>query len=162
MEYIGIKTTRPHSLSGEQLIRSNTELLKSAIRNYKRMSERRVLFNFGLIHQTSGEQITELTEALRQIIDAISVTRFDRAHFVRIGESSLEFEVVYYLQRSEYNDYMDTQKRINLELMQACAQRDIVFAHPTRTLHVASQVPLTILHTDRDPATGEEAKMAAS
>jgi small-conductance mechanosensitive channel len=141
VEHIGIKTTRLRSLSGEQLIRSNTELLKSAIRNYKRMSERRVLFNFGITHQTPVEQIPELTEAIRKIIDDAAPTRFDRAHFVRVGPSSLEFEVVYYLLSREYNVYMDVQQHINLELMKACAERSIVFAHPTTTLHVASGAP---------------------
>lgn len=162
VEYIGIKTTRLRSLSGEQLIRSNAELLKSAIRNYKRMSERRVLFTFGVTHQTSGEKITELTQAIGQMIRAISIARFDRAHFVRIGASSLDFEVVYYLQSSEYSAYMDTQQRINLELMAACAQLDIAFAHPTTTLHVASKVEVATPHPDRRTATEPEEEMAAS
>ena len=162
VEYIGIKTTRLRSISGEQLIRSNTELLKSAIRNYKRMSERRVLFTFGVTHQTSGEKITELTQAIRKIISAIAVTRFDRAHFVRIGESSLDFEVVYYLQSSEYSVYMDTQQRINLELMKACAQRDIAFAHPTTTLHVASKVQLATPRSDLKGSKEAEEEMVAS
>lgn len=161
VEYIGIKTTRLRSISGEQLIRSNAELLKSAIRNYKRMSERRVLFTFGVTHQTSGEKISKLTQAISKIISAISVTRFDRAHFVRIGESSLDFEVVYYLQSSEYNIYMDTQQRINLELMAACAQHDIAFAHPTTTLHVASKVQLATPRPDLKGKKTEE-EMAAS
>jgi len=162
VEYIGIKTTRLRSISGEQLIRSNAELLKSAIRNYKRMSERRVLFTFGVTHQTSGEKISKLTQAICKIISAISVTRFDRAHFVRIGESSLDFEVVYYLQSSEYNVYMDTQQRINLELMAACAQNDIAFAHPTTTLHVASKVQLATPRPDLKGNKAAEEEMAAS
>ncbi len=162
VEYIGIKTTRLRSLGGEQLIRSNTELLKSAIRNYKRMSERRVLFTFGVTHQTSGEKISELTQTIRKIITAISLTRFDRAHFMRIGESSLDFEVVYYLQSSDYNVYMDTQQRINLELMKACKQRDIAFAHPTTTLHVASKVQLATPRSERAGTTEPEEEMATS
>ncbi|MNR82345.1 Small-conductance mechanosensitive channel [compost metagenome] len=143
VEYVGIRTTRLRSLSGEQLVRSNTELLKSPIRNYKRMSERRVLFNFGITHETPVDKIAELTATLRKIIEDASPTRFDRAHFVRIGPSSLEFEVVYYLLSREYSVYMDVQQHINLELMRACAERGIVFAHPTTTLHVPSEVQLS-------------------
>jgi small-conductance mechanosensitive channel len=47
VEYIGLKTTRLRSLGGEQIVFSNTDLLKSRIRNYKRMYERRVVFGFG-------------------------------------------------------------------------------------------------------------------
>ena len=37
VEHMGLKTTRVRSLSGEQLVFSNSDLLKSRIRNYKRM-----------------------------------------------------------------------------------------------------------------------------
>ena len=48
VERIGVKTTRLRSLSGEQLVFGNDDLLSSRIRNYKRMYERRVLFSFGV------------------------------------------------------------------------------------------------------------------
>lgn len=54
VEYIGLKTTRIRSLSGEQLIFSNSDLLKSRIRNYGRMFERRVVFNLGVTYNTQG------------------------------------------------------------------------------------------------------------
>ncbi|MBC7169684.1 mechanosensitive ion channel, partial [Candidatus Bipolaricaulota bacterium] len=46
VERIGLKTTRIRSLTGEQLIFSNSDLLSSRIRNFKRMRERRVAFSF--------------------------------------------------------------------------------------------------------------------
>jgi len=142
VEYIGVKTTRLRSLSGEQLIRSNTELLKSAIHNYKRMSERRVVFAFGVTYETPIEQVGQLGGIVRDIITAQQQTRFDRAHFQKFGASSLDFEVVYYVLSPDYNLYMDIQQAINLELMKACAARDISFAYPTTTLHVASEIRL--------------------
>lgn len=44
VEYIGIKSTRLRSLSGEQIIISNCDLLGSRVRNYGRMSGRRIVF----------------------------------------------------------------------------------------------------------------------
>jgi hypothetical protein len=44
VEYIGLKTTHIRSLSGEQLVFSNSDLLQSRIRNFRRMAERRVVF----------------------------------------------------------------------------------------------------------------------
>jgi small-conductance mechanosensitive channel len=55
VEYIGLKTTRIRSLSGEQLVFANSDLLKSRIRNYKRMAERRVVFTIGVLYQTPLE-----------------------------------------------------------------------------------------------------------
>lgn len=47
VEYVGLKTTRICALSGEQLVFSNRDLLDSRIRNFKRMQERRIVFQMG-------------------------------------------------------------------------------------------------------------------
>jgi small-conductance mechanosensitive channel len=142
VEYIGVKTTRLRALSGEQLIRSNTELLKSVIHNYKRMSERRVVFGFSVAYETPIEQLQQLGSVVRDIILTQKPVRFDRAHFMKFGTSSLDFEVVYYVLDPDYNLYMDIQQTINIELMKACAARNISFAIPSSVLRVASEIKL--------------------
>jgi small-conductance mechanosensitive channel len=138
VEYIGIKTTRVRSLSGEQVVISNAELLKRLIRNYKRMSERRALFNFGVTYNTPVEHLEVLPGIVKEIIEGLPETRFDRAHFAKFGADSLDFEVVYFMLQPDYSLFMDTQQKINLALMRACEERGIDFAFPTRTLHIAS------------------------
>lgn len=139
VEKIGLKTTRVRSLSGEQLIFSNGDLLNSRIRNFKRMQERRVAFEFGVLYQTTPDQLETIPPMVREIVELIEGTRFDRAHFKSFGESSYDFEVVYYLNTSDYNIYMDTQQAINLGICRGFAARGIEFAYPTRTLYVNRQ-----------------------
>lgn len=136
VEHIGLKTTRLRSLGGEQLIFSNSDLLKSRIRNYKRMYERRVVFGFGVIYQTTYEQLTSVPGTVKEIIASQDSTRFDRAHFFKYGDSSLDFEVVYYVTSPDYNVYMDIQQAINLALFKAFHEAGIEFAYPTRTLYI--------------------------
>lgn len=138
VEYIGLKTTRVRSLSGEQIVFSNADLLSKVIRNYKRMYERRVLFQFGIIYQTPYEKLVRIPALIREIVESLDKTRFDRAHFKGYGDSSLEFEVVYFVRDPDYNLYMDTQQAINLALFRRFAEEGIEFAYPTRTLYVAS------------------------
>lgn len=137
VERIGIKTTRLRSLSGEQLVFSNSDLLNSRVRNFKRMYERRVPFSFGVIYQTTPEQLEAIPPMVKSIIEGIDNTRFDRAHFKSFGESSYDFEVVYYVQSPDYNTYMDIQQDINLKLCRGFADSNIEFAYPTRTLYMA-------------------------
>ena len=136
VEYIGIKTTRLRSLSGEQIIVANADLLKSRIHNYKRMSERRIQFSFGVVYETPVEAVQRIPQIVRDIILAQPNTRFDRAHFKGFGDSSLDFEVVYYVGTPEYNEFMDVQQAINVALLQRFAAEHIAFAYPTRTLYV--------------------------
>ena len=134
VEKIGIKTTRLRSLSGEQLIFSNSDLLNSRIRNFKRMYERRVPFAFGVTYQTTPEQLESIPPTIKKIIEGIEKARFDRAHFKAFGESSYDFEVVYYVRSPDYNVYMDIQQHINLAICRKFSESGIEFAYPTRTL----------------------------
>jgi small-conductance mechanosensitive channel len=139
VEQIGMKTTRIRSLSGELLVFSNADLLKSRIRNYKKMRERRILFGFGVTYQTSTENLKAIPGMLQKIIDKQPMARFDRAHFKSFGDSSLDFEVVYYMKEPEYLSYMDTQQTINFELFEMFENKSIEFAYPTQTLFVNQQ-----------------------
>lgn len=141
IEYVGIKTTRLRSLSGEQIIFSNAELLKCRIRNYKHMAERRVLFAFGVVYQTPYQKLEVIPAMVREIVEQQPRTRFDRAHFQAYGDSSLDFEVVYYVLSPDYNVYMDTQQAINLALFRRFEKERIEFAYPTRTLYMHTAAP---------------------
>jgi small-conductance mechanosensitive channel len=134
VEYVGLKTTRVRSLSGEQVVFSNADLLKSRIRNYKRMFERRVVFGFGVTYDTPRAKLERIPPALRTIIEAIPSARFDRAHFKSWGDFALQFEVVYYVLDPDFNRYMDIQQRINLELHDWCRNEGVKFAFPTTTV----------------------------
>jgi len=134
IEHIGMKTTRIRSLSGEQIVCSNAELLKQTLHNYKRMDERRIVFGFGLSYRTPVNKAKEIPGVVENIIKRLPDTRFDRAHLLSFDQAALRYEVVYIVLSADYNRYMDIQQHINLELMQALAERDIQFAFPTQNL----------------------------
>ena len=134
VEHIGIKTTRVRSLSGEQLVFGNGDLLSSRIRNFKRLVERRALFTFGVLYSTPADTLERIPEMVREIVDGLETTRFDRAHFKAFGDSSMDFEVAYYVLDAEYLTFMDRQQAINLALVRRFADEGIEFAFPTRTL----------------------------
>ena len=135
VEKVGLKTTRLRSISGEQIIMSNSDLLSSRIRNFKRMYERRVLFEIGVIYETKREMLAEIPEMLKTIVSSHDQVRFDRAHFKGFGDFALTFEVVYFVLSSDYVLYMDIQQAINLELFRQFEERGIGFAYPTQMLY---------------------------
>lgn len=136
VEHIGLKTTRLRSLSGEQIVFSNADLLTSRIRNFKQMYERRVTFTLGVAYETPLEKLQAIPRMVRQIVEAQPQTRFDRAHFKAYGDFSLNFEVVYYVLTPDYTTYMEIQQAINLELYRQFQHEGIEFAYPTQTVHV--------------------------
>jgi len=136
VEHIGLKTTRVRSLSGEQLVFSNADLLTSRIRNYKRMFERRVVFSVGVVYQTPYEKLKKIPALIQEIIEAQEQVRFDRAHFKDYGPYSLNFEIVYWVKDPDYNVYMNIQQAINLAIFQGFEKKGIEFAYPTQLLYI--------------------------
>jgi small-conductance mechanosensitive channel len=151
VEHVGLKTTHVRSLGGEQIVFANNDLLKARVRNYKRMYERRVVFGFGVEYDTTPEQLEWIASYLRELIGQAPDVRFDRAHFFKFGDSSLDFEVVYWVKSPDYGVYMDAQQRFNLELMKAMAARGIEFAYPTRTLRLETTVAPTPSEREAPP-----------
>jgi small-conductance mechanosensitive channel len=136
VEKIGIKSTHLRSLSGEQLIISNADLLKSRIRNFKRMKERRMTFNLSLAYHTPPEKVAGISPMLREIVEAQDPVRFDRAHLKTLGVSALEFEVVYFVLSPDNTLAMDVQQRINLQILERFAAAGIEFAYPPKLMVV--------------------------
>lgn len=136
VEHVGLKTTRIRSLSGEQIILSNNDLLKSRIRNYKRMQERRAVFAVGVTYDTPPEKLEHIAALIQQAIEAQADTRFDRAHFKGFGAYSLDFEAVYFVLTPDYNVFMNIQQAINLQLVRRFAEHDVAFAFPAQTLYL--------------------------
>jgi small-conductance mechanosensitive channel len=134
VEHIGLKTTRLRSLGGEQLVFSNSDLLRSRIRNYQRMEERRIVFNVGVVYQTSPEKLAAIPGMIEEIIKAQELARFDRSHFKAFGNFSLDFENVYYVNSPDYNIYMNVQQAINLAVFRRFQDEGIEFAYPTQTI----------------------------
>ena len=136
VEHVGLKTTRIRALSGEQLVVSNSDLLSSRIRNFKRMQERRIVFEVGVTYGTPADKLRQIPEIIREAVESCDNTRFDRSHFKAFGDSALIFETVYYMGVPDYNAYMDTQQAINLDLYERFEAMDLEFAFPTQTLFV--------------------------
>ena len=103
------------------------------------MLRRRVVFNIGVIYQTSAEKVKKIPQIIHDVISAKEGATFDRSHFSGFGDFSLNFESVYYIEGSDYNIYMDIQQKIYLELFQIFEKEKIEFAYPTQTLFAANE-----------------------
>lgn len=142
VEHIGLKTTRVRSLSGEQLVFANNDLLQSRVRNFKRMQQRRIVFTLGVVYQTPYEKVAAIPAMLREAVEAQAPVRFERAHFKQYGDFALVYEVVYHVLSPDYGLYMDIQQAINLAIHRRFEAEKIAFAYPTQTV-LLRQAPET-------------------
>ena len=152
VERIGLKTTRLRSVSGEQIIISNSELLKSRIRNYKRQLDRRIVFTTDVAYETPPEKVAQIPGLIREVVSAQQPVRFDRSHFTQYTDSALRIETVYYVLDADYGRYLDIQQTINLELLRRLKAQNIELAFPTRTVMLKGDAVGQVT-SHRSPAT---------
>lgn len=139
VDFIGIKTTRIRSLTGEQLVFSNADLSDSRIHNYKKMQRRRIVFSVGTTYEASPEILREIPVVLEEIVKTSERVDFDRAHLKTFGDSSIDYEVVYHVNSADFNVYMDVQQEFNFLIYERFADMGIEMAFPSRTLYVRNE-----------------------
>ncbi|HWA35851.1 MAG TPA: mechanosensitive ion channel family protein [Cyclobacteriaceae bacterium] len=127
IEFIGLKTTRLRSITGEQIVLANSDLTKSRVHNFKRLEVRRVAFTISVTYHATQDQLRRIPAIIKEIVLQTNATRFDRVHFSKFGEYGLAFEIVYFVLSSDYLKYMDIQESINLRIIEAFSKNNIQF-----------------------------------
>lgn len=136
VKHIGIRSTRLEALGGQELVIGNSELTSSRINNYKKMNRRRIVFSIGVEYKTTVSQLKKIKQIVKKVIDDAPNCTLDRVNFKSFGDSSLIFEIVYYIESSDYYIYMDTQEIINLEIKEKVEKLGIDFAFPSTTVYL--------------------------
>ena len=141
VQHVGLKSTRVRSVTGEELVFSNGDLLGSRIRNFQVRQERRCAFTLGVTYDTPPEKLERIPGLIQEIIESRENTRFSRSFFMVFGDSALNIETVYYMLVPDYQTYGETHHAINLEIFKRFAEEGIEFAYPTQTLYVEGVGP---------------------
>jgi len=136
VEKIGLKTTRIRALQGEEIVISNSKLTSSKIQNFRKLIERRISFSIGVVYETSSDKLKKIPDIIKKIIESKKSARFDRAHFTKFADFALIFDVVYFVESSDYLTYMNVNQEINFGIKEVFEKEGIVMAYPTQTLYL--------------------------
>lgn len=135
--HVSMKSTRIKLLQGEELVISNRTILDKSIHNYKKLQKRRIVFTVGVTYGTPIEKLRKIEGMIRESIGKCELCKVDRVHFKEFGSFSLNFEIVYFIDSSDYNKYMDIQQQINFGIAEAFEKEKIEIAFPTQTIFLA-------------------------
>ena len=135
--HVSMRSTRIKLLQGEELVISNRSILDKNIHNYKKLKKRRIVFSVGVTYGTPIEKLKKIESMIREVIGKCQLCQIDRIHFREFGAFSLNFEVVYFIDSSDYNKYMDIQQQINFGIAEAFEKEKIEIAFPTQTIYLA-------------------------
>jgi small-conductance mechanosensitive channel len=145
VEHIGIKTTRLRSESGEQIILSNADILKSRVRNFGRAAELRILTTIRVSYETPSEKLQGIPKLLENIVREQANARFERCHFKTLGDAALHFELSYFAQQPNSHPLLDLQQAVNFRIVDEFQRLGVQFDDTTQ------RVILTQRRTAADP-----------
>jgi small-conductance mechanosensitive channel len=132
VEKIGLKSARLRSITGEEIIISNTNLLSKQIINYTRLNRRRTRYTIGLIYQTAPDRARQVPAMLREIVEQASAV-YIRCGFVGFGASSIDFELDFDVMSSDFETVFEARHRIGLAILERFNAEGLEFAYPTQT-----------------------------
>lgn len=133
---IGVKSVRLQTLQGQELVIPNQDVTNSRVKNYTRMGKRRVNFTFGIVHDVPMKKVRKIPSMVVEIANDIDEITLGRVHLKELAPSSLDFEVVYFVDSNNYEEYMDNQQKLNFALLEKLRENNIELAYPTRTLFI--------------------------
>ena len=125
IERIGVRSTRLRNVRGELVVMNNSSLTNGVISNFADMPTRSLLYRIGVTYDTSLELMEKVPALISSVVNSTEHATFNRCHFVEFADSSLNFEIVYHIDTSDYMVAMDAQQYINLGIMKLFEQNGI-------------------------------------
>ena len=136
VEYIGLKTTRIRSMSGEELIIPNEHMASATIQNFHSVKERRSVLNIGVLYETEEKDLEKISTWLKEIVDNTEKCKFERASLTDLANSSVNFTLTFYLSVDSYTEYLEVQETVLKAIIKKFRMENIEFAYPTQTLYI--------------------------
>ena len=115
---------------------NNSALTNTTILNFADMEQRRMIYSLGVTYDTNVNQMKAIPSMVEAIIRDIPHTNFGRCHFTEFADSSLNFQLVYYIDTRDYTVALNAQQAVNLGIMERFSEEGIEFAFPSQTLYL--------------------------
>lgn len=138
VEAIGLKTTRVRSITGEEVVISNSNLLNKELHNMARLARRRHILTIGVVYQTPPDTCANIPAMVKDIVEAQERCTLVRCGMVSFGASSLDFEVQFDVHSEVYDEVFAARSAVCIALLQAFNKAGIEFAYPTQTAFTAA------------------------
>jgi len=138
IEAIGLKTTRVRSITGEEIVVSNANLLNKELHNLARLERRRITLTIGVIYQTPPEVCARIPDIIREIVESHDKASLVRCGMTGFGASSLDYEIQFDIHSHSYDDVFQGRSAICIALLKRFNDDRIEFAYPTQTTMTAA------------------------
>ena len=137
VEKVGFRSTRIRTFDKSIVTVPNKNVINTELDNLGVRPVRRVKFNIGLTYDTTIEQIKNIVNDIQKLVDDHPMTNEDgRVRFLSFGASSLDIMVLYYVNSPEWEDLINTQQKINYNIIEIVNKHKSEFAFPSTSVYI--------------------------
>jgi small-conductance mechanosensitive channel len=129
VEHIGLKTTRVRATTGEQIVFSNADLLKSRIRNFRRLQQRTSTMVITLDAGAPWAAIGRVPAMIKSVVESLPRVRFERSHVTVPTADGIGVETVFTVLSPDYQAFMNAQQAITLGILSRLGDLGVELAH---------------------------------
>jgi small-conductance mechanosensitive channel len=138
VERIGLKTTRLRSINGELVVMANTKLLEREIHNFAGGRTRRCSLPFGLIYQTSPDDLEKVHSLAKAAVEGRKGCKLVRCALLGFAPSAIDFELIFDVGTTDQNKVAADRMAVALAVLRSFAEHGLNFAYPTQTTFTAA------------------------
>ena len=136
IEKVGFRSTLLRTMDKTLVVIPNNKMIDSPLENLTLRNLRRVKFNIGVLYGTAPEVIKTIAAQITDYIQTHKETTQDTlVTFDSFGDSSLNIQVLYFIEIVDYTAYMKIKEQINYKVMEIVLDNKADFAFPSRTLY---------------------------
>jgi small-conductance mechanosensitive channel len=117
---------------------ANTKLLEREIHNFAGGRSRRSELPFGLIYQTSPDDLEKVPSLAKAAVECRKGCTFVRCGVVRFGSSSIDFELAFDSRTTDANKLASDRTAVAVAILRTFAEHKLEFAYPTQTSFTAA------------------------
>lgn len=118
VEAIGLKNTRLRAVSGEVCIVPNADLVKSRIRNFQRLEDRRVVVTLPIQLGDSIAVLRRIPSLISDVASDDSKWRCEQVSCVEWGKNEATFEVILHLRAPDYGAFLEAKHELFIALQE--------------------------------------------
>lgn len=136
VEKVGFRSTLIRTLDKTLVIIPNKKMVDSPLENLSLRNLRRMKFIIGLKYATPSETMKKISLEIEKFVNEHPLTSNDTlVSFDSFGDSSLNIQVLYFIEIVDYNEYMHIREDINYRIMQIVSENGADFAFPSQTVY---------------------------
>ncbi len=150
VEEIGLRSTRIRQWDGNLISLPNSQFADFQLINYSDMKYILLRGNFGLRLDTGTDQLRFVLAKLREMLFAHPKVEWPRLTLVGLGESSLEIQLIAYVDTLDWGEYASVREDIYMRTLETIEGAGAQLA-----------VPVRLTYLSRDGGTDEDLKTAA-